>query len=53
MLIKAANPQWKQKGTSRRLFKKADVLTRPPQARQDTPLPGQGRSERKAEAYAF
>ncbi len=25
--------------------------TRPPQARQDAPLPGQGRSERKGEAY--
>jgi hypothetical protein len=34
------------------MFKQARLFTRPTLARQDTPLPKQGRSERRGEAYA-
>ena len=34
---------------SRRMLKKARLLTRPTPARQDAPFRGQGRSERRAE----
>jgi len=37
---------------SRRMFKKATVLTHPTPARQDAPFRRRGRSKRKAEAYA-
>jgi len=35
------------------MFKKVVDFTRPPQVRQDAPLPGRGRSERGGEAYLF
>ena len=37
--------------TRRRVLKKARLLTRPTPARQDAPFRGQGRSERRGEAY--
>ena len=35
------------------MFKKAAVLTRPAPARRDVPFRGQGRSERRGEAYSL
>jgi len=40
-------------GSAHRMFKKASVLTRPTPARQDAPLRGQGRSERRGESYSL
>jgi len=35
------------------MLKQTTKCTRPAPARQDTPFPGQGRSERRAEAYSL
>jgi hypothetical protein len=39
------------KTLNERMIKKVRLLTRPTPARRDAPLRGQGRSERRAEAY--
>ena len=43
---------WRRCQNCLRMLKKARLLTRPTPARRDAPFRGQGRSERRSEAYA-